>query len=312
MLNLEQAKEKLGELVSAGRLILFVGSGISVDSGLPTWEGFLDKFIEFCKTLSSQYRGYNIQDVFQRELFDDATAQKAKNPVHVATVLKNKFESLPQNVRTNVENDFKRWFFGMFANANFNKKHEVIVETNYPYILTSNYDLLLEDAQKSLGSPYSTLSFHQKELIAEALYLKSPAIIHVHGQCSDVVLDRIILTSEDYVRIIKKGVPGFSFAIQSLFLTYSALFVGYGASDPHLEDLIEEFSYFFDFPKSPNISRNFLVVTKKRAGRILNDYKERMRTELVVIDDFTQYEELLRHLQKCAPRLPELPLDISK
>lgn len=307
MLTLEEAKEVLTPLVQSGRLIIFVGSGISVDSGLPTWDGFLDKYIEFCKQLASQYRGYAIERIIESDLLADAVNEKVKNPVHVATVLKAKLSELPLNIRTNVENDFKRWFFGLFALAQPNPKHELITSTNYPYILTSNYDLLLEDAAKQFGSPYSSLSFFQKELIAEALYLRAPAIIHVHGQCGDVVLDKIILTSEDYVRIIKKGEPGFSFAVQSLFLTHSTLFVGYGASDPHLEDLIEEFAYFFNFPQTENISKNFLVVTRERAGRVLNDYKRRMRTELIVIDDFADYEVLLRHLQHVGPRQFDLP-----
>jgi NAD-dependent SIR2 family protein deacetylase len=302
-----EEREELARLAKQGRLIIFVGSGISVDSKLPTWEGFLDAFIDFCKGLASQYRGYNVQRVFEAELFEDAQMEKIKNPTHVATVLKTKIEELPQNIRTNVENDFRKWFYGLFVNAAANEKHRLITQTNYPYILTSNYDLLLEDAAKELGSPYSSLSFYQKDLIAEALYLRTPAIIHVHGTCADVVLDRIILTSEDYVRIIKKGVPGFSFAIQSLFLNYSTLFVGYGASDPHLEDLIEEFGYFFDFPQSSNISKNYLVVLKKRAGRILNDYKRRMRTELIAIDEFKDYEALLAYLRDAAPRNLDLP-----
>lgn len=311
MYSLAEAKTVLKPLLQQGRLIIFVGSGISKGKGteLPDWEGFLDKFIEFCKGLSVQYRSNVISEVFQRDLFEDAHIHKKKNPVHVATVLKNKLDQLPQNLRTNVENDFKRWFFGLFANAKPNRNHELIVNTNYPYILTSNYDLLLEDAAKSLGSPYASLSFYQKEMIAEAIYQRTPAIIHVHGQCGDVVLDKIVLTSQDYVQIIKKGVPGFSFAIQSLFLTHSTLFVGYGASDPHLEDLIEEFAYYFGFTDSTSISKNYLVVAKKRSGKILNDYKRRMRTELIVIDDdFHEYEELLSYLESVAPRQPETGL----
>lgn len=119
-------------------------------------------------------------------------------------------------------------------------------------------------------------------------------------------MDKIILTSDDYTRIIKKGEPGFSFAIQSLFLNFSTIFVGYGASDPHLEDLIEEFSYYFGFTQSMNMSRNYLVVLRKRAGRILEEYKSRMRTELVVIDDFEHYDEILALLKTASPR----PLDL--
>jgi len=130
---------------------------------LPTWDGFLERYIEFCKGLSHQYRGYAIDKIMEQDLLDDASAERQRNPVRVATVLKSKLMDLPQNIRTNVENDFKRWFFGLFAAAKPNKKHELLTSTEYPYILTSNYDLLLEDAAKAIGSPYSSLSFFQSK-----------------------------------------------------------------------------------------------------------------------------------------------------
>ncbi len=302
MIEIDEAKIILGELVKNKRLILFVGSGISKDSNLPSWEGFLDEFINFCNDLAHNYNSKEISEIFEHDLIENASQEKGKNPVQVATVLKSKLDGLPENVRKSIEIDFKKWFFRLFINAKPNRKHELIVSTEYPFILTSNYDNLLEDAQKKVGFPYHPLSFTDTRRIAESIYLDRPSIIHVHGECSDVLLDKIILTSEDYVRIIKKGYPGFSFAIQSLFLRHSALFVGYGASDPHLEDLIEEFSYFFGFPDTTNLSTNFLVVKREKAGRILNDYKKRMRTELIAIDDFSQYEDLLNYLYNCAPR----------
>lgn len=304
MMTIDKAKKELSKLIKQKRLIIFVGSGISIDSGLPNWTGFLDSFIDFCKGLQRDYNNQEIVKSFQSELFDDAHNEKIKKPAHVATVLKSKIAELPESIRSNIENDFRIWFFNLFATSKPNQKHEWIAGTNFPYVLTSNYDLLLETAAKNIGSPYASLSFHEKERIAEALYTKTPSIIHVHGKYQDVLFDKIIFTAEDYIRIIKKGYPGFSFALQSLFLNYSTLFVGYGASDPHLEDLMEEFSYYFDYTKSVNVSKNYLVVTRNRAGKILEDYKKRMRTELIVIDDFEEYNELLKYLSENHPRNP--------
>lgn len=309
MLNLKDAKDKLGVLVKEKKLILFVGSGISIDrklpikEQLPDWEGFLSEFIKFCKNIPNQYQGDNIENILQQKLFEDAELEKKRTPAKVATVLKNKLKELPTNILTNVDHDYKKWFYELFIMAKPNVRHDYITNTNYPYILTSNYDLLLEDAQKKIGSPFASYSYEQKEKIAEALYLKIPAIIHVHGQYTDVLLDKIILTSEDYINIIKKGRPGFSFSLQALFLMYSTLFVGYGASDPHLEDLVEELAYFFDFKDQNLMSKNYLVVHRDKANQILDNYKRRMRTEIIIINDYSEYDELLLHLQNCSPRL---------
>ena len=303
MLEIDEATTKLCQLAKDGQLIIFVGSGISIGSGLPKWDEFLEKFIEFCKELRATYSKYpEVQSIFSDTLLNDAARQTRSHPTHVATVLKERMAALPSRISTNVEKDFKRWFFKLFSDAEPNAQHHWIASTNYPYILTSNYDILLEDAAKAVGAPYASISFYEKGLIAETLYNQTPAIIHVHGTAYDAVLDKVVFTSEDYIRIIKKGEPGFSFALQSLFLRYSTLFVGYGASDPHLEDLMEEFAYFFDFEDSEHMSKNYLVVLREKAQTILDAYKKRMRTELIVIDDFRQYESLLKKINLASPR----------
>jgi NAD-dependent SIR2 family protein deacetylase len=303
MLEIDEATVTLCELAKKGKLIVFVGSGISFKSGLPLWDKFLEKFIEFCKEQRTTYSKFpEVQNIFSDTLLHDAELQTKDHPTHVATVLKEQMAKLPTEISTNFQNDFRRWFVNLFSKAVPNSQHLSIVSTNYPYILTSNYDTLLEDAAKIVGAPYASISFYEKSLVAQSLYNQTPAIIHVHGNAYDAMLDKIIFTSEDYIRIIKKGEPGFSFAMQSLFLRYSTLFVGYGASDPHLEDLIEEFAYFFDFKNSDNMSKNYLVVHRNKAQSIFDAYEKRMRTELIVIDDFLQYEQLLKNIQAAAPR----------
>ena len=302
MLELNEAKVVLSDLVQKEKLILFAGSGVSVGSGLPTWDGFLVEFIEFCRQIRTDYKRYpEVQEAFTDELLSDAASVTSSYPIHVATVLKEKMETLPSRIATNIESDFRKWFVRLFTGKTPNNVHNLIARTKYPYILTSNYDDLLELAAKDAGAPHATVSFHQKSLVAEFMYNEQPAIIHVHGTALDAMLNRVVLTSEDYIRIIKKGVPGFSFALQSLFLRYSTLFVGYGASDPHLEDLIEEFAYFFDFEESHTMSKNYLVIRRDKAQSIMDAYKKRMRTEIIVIDDFDQYEDLLEELRSSAP-----------
>lgn len=306
ILNVDEAIETLSPILKDNRLIIFVGSGISIDSQLPGWEGFLHEFIKFCEQLIENHgKNDEIQKSFNPNIFNDAKLKIQKDPIQVATVLKDKLTSYPKDSYTFdlLKNEFNVWFSRLFSNKEPNKKHNVIVETNYPYILTSNYDLLLEEAAKNIGSPYNSLSFHKPELIAETIYLKRPSIIHVHGKFTDVILNNIVFTHDDYIKIIKKGMPGFSLAMQSLFLNYSTLFVGYGASDPHLEDLLEEFSYFFNYPQNQQVSRNYLVVKKKIAGEILRNYKKKMRTELIVIESFDEYNKLLEGLKQAHPRI---------
>jgi hypothetical protein len=51
------------------------------------------------------------------------------------------------------------------------------------------------------------------------------------------------------------------------------------------------------------MSKNYLVVLRDKAKSIYDAYKKRMRTELIVIDDFRDYEQLLRLINVASPRL---------
>lgn len=308
MLTLDQGVEVLSDELSSGRLIAFVGSGISVDSGLPTWDGFLDSFIVFCRDVKNEYGKGSadaIEGILPDTLLANAELERSKRPAHVALVLKDALMRAPDNLRSNIQRDFQKWFYRSFDRAEPNEKHHQIVSTNYPYILTSNYDLLLEQAQKPIGAPYSTLSLlSEKERVASAFYLRQPAIIHVHGTYEDALFDKIVFTARDYIEVVKKRYPGSSFLLQSLFLNYSTVFFGYGASDPHLEDLMEELSYYLDFKADANLPKNYLVVRKDKVaqGGVYEKFKSYIRTELIAIETLQDYNTLLWKLKSFAPR----------
>jgi SIR2-like domain len=303
IIPLQEALEPLANLLREGRLIIFVGAGISLASDLPTWDGFLDKFIDFCNDLKNRYpNNTEIVNIFNDLLIQSSRREKSSNQARVATVLKSRFQELSEPLRVNVEKDFQRWFFNLFNSAIPNEAHELIAQTNYPYILTSNYDTLIEEAYKKLGLIPLAASFHESRIIAESIYQRSNLILHIHGSYTDVLSNKIIFTSEDYTQIIKKDYPGFSFAIQSLFLTHSVLFVGYGGKDPHMEDLIEEFSYWFGFHNGQESSQNYLVTKNANVNIIMEKYKERVRTNLVTIDDYPDCDILLRYLKNACPR----------
>jgi SIR2-like domain len=297
IIPLNDALEPLATLLKQGKLIIFVGAGISCQepSKLPTWHGFLESFINFCENLAARNPGNtDIANAFDNELIESARKEITKNPAHVATVLKSRIQDLP----VTIQNQYKSWFISSFSNVDPNECHKLIARTNYPYVLTSNYDTLLEDAYVQSGLQHLAASFDESKIIAENIYERNHLIIHVHG---DLFSDNVIFTSEDYTQIIKKEYPGFSFAIQSLFLTHSVLFVGYGGNDPHMEDLIEEFAYWYGNGNNNN-SKNYLVTRKDNVNIITEQYKERVGTNTVTIDQYSDYGVLLEYLRKACPR----------
>ena len=79
----------------------------------------------------------------------------------------------------------------LFSGREPNDYHETIVNTDYKYILTTNYDTLLDKAamrQKHYDLVRRIYSYKDLQKISEAVYTGEPAIIHVHGIATEVVL----------------------------------------------------------------------------------------------------------------------------
>jgi hypothetical protein len=77
-------------------------------------------------------------------------------------------------------------------------------------------------------------------------------------------------------------------------MTYSILFVGYGGSDPHLEEL----RYFFQWSKSPLLPKYFLFIQKAKAGKLLVTYKEKLSTQIIEVPDYSYTTQFLQEIEK--------------
>ncbi len=310
-LELQDAIPTLKNLLDNGKLNIFVGSGISRDSGIPTWNGLIEQFIDMARKIRFVKRE---DKEAIHEICDKADKRKKEGrfkPIEVATVLKNRLKqsvelTIPQS---QAYKDYHNWIGSTFGGSASNEKHINIVSTDYKYILTSNYDDLLQSAAYDSG--YITLSgnthsFKNQTEIIKLINNEEPGIIHVHGTVNNLEIDELIFAKEDYNKIILKKYEGFSFALRMLFTRYSTLFVGYGASDPHLEEVLEELSEYFPLIDSSfSLPESFLVTLRDKADVILEKYKERVGTNLILIDDFDQYGELLLHLKRHKKRKDE-------
>lgn len=312
--DVKTALSEIAPLIKAKKLIVLAGSGVSVASGLPTWDGLLHSFIEFFatirETLDDKLTAAAKSEI--DELLEDAKHSSAAHPLKVVTVLKNKLKEIQRDQSTNVDNLFKLHFTKLFINAVPNKNHELIVTTDYPYILTTNYDVLFEEAAKNKRLPrlYSrNYSFDEPDKVAAAIFDEKPSVLHLHGNILNIAAtEDFVFTAEDYVRI-KRRHHGFTLAIQSLFMRYSILYVGYGGSDPHLEEFAEELSHALGWPSYPTFPvRNFIVLLESKVSRggrinqVIEKYQKITRTEIVALKDFSETTVLLEELQKLAPR----------
>ena len=305
MLNLDEGIERISFEIKRRKLIVFVGPGISIPppSNLPDWDGFVTEFIQFCKSIGRMLP-HDVKDTFSNLLLD-AESLKAKDPLKVAYVLRDhlKYLDKKRTINVNLQQRFERWFSELFASRIPNNYHELIASTNFPYILTSNYDTLIEKAFENSefysDLPLQSYSFVEADSIAAALFSKDFAIIHTHGVFSNVSFENFVFTSEEYIKMLRRWYPGFTMSMQNLFSNYSTLFIGYGGSDHHL---LEEQAFHMNYNSNIRFHKNFLVSLAGKTDRVMKNYKKKRSTEIITINDYDDYGVLLQRLAERHPR----------
>lgn len=289
----------LKELLSDNKLSVFAGSGISVDSGLPAWDGFIDKYIEICEQLNDSLD----ESLKFTEIIEDAKLRKTGNLIDIITALKEKVKFC-QASGADVgffDDDINKLFYS----ASHNEYHELIVSTLFRYIITTNYDNLLEEAAKKLK--YKDLltrsySYVDSQKLTAAIYSGKTAIIHAHGKIADLKLDQFVLTKQDYLNIMKHN-PGFRLIINTLFITTSVLFVGYGGSDPHFEDIIDDLNLSLSWTQNSTILPKCYIMMKKDKVTPIREYlNDSNRVDIIAFDDYPQMKDFLRELRDAYPR----------
>jgi DNA polymerase elongation subunit (family B) len=112
------------------------------------------------------------------------------------------------------------------------KFHDTLLRLNPDIIVTTNYDKILERASASGYKVHDYASTAIGRLVRSG----QPLIIKIHGSIDDP--DGIILTRADYARLRKQGSDALE-VLQALFLTRTALFIGYSLNDPDIQLVLE-------------------------------------------------------------------------
>ena len=194
-----EAKKIIAEARKDGQLVIFVGAGASISSGMPTWS-------QAIRAIASHLR------IDDREL---------------------NFLRIPQyyfNARGKKE--YTQLMRKIFRYGDFLQKHEIhdrIIEFNTHTIITTNYDSLIEKAAEDNSEVICVVS---KD--ADLPYRKGgKELLKIHG---DFENDNFVLKEDDYLsysrnfRLIENYV-------KSLIGTKVVLFVGYSFNDPDIKQI---------------------------------------------------------------------------
>lgn len=192
---LEQDIRFLAEELEKGKLVVFVGAGVSKNSGLPDWKELIKDYAE--------YRG--IKEFTSKEYL---------------TIPEEVFERYGSLKYYEIAE--KRFSGKYFPNS----IHKILKEMDLTYIITTNYDTLIEDEIKNLqvvskdeDLPYTS---------------SNRMLIKMHG---DFKNKNIVLKKSDYDNY-EKNFPLISTHIKGLFTTNTVLFIGYSYNDTNIQQIM--------------------------------------------------------------------------
>lgn len=199
----------LAREVRGGRVILFVGAGVSADLGLPTWDDFIGRlgielgfepreFLALSPDLRSLAEYYRLE---HRSL--DALCKRMASEWHVDDS-------------------------ALAASS----AHRRIVDLDFRSVYTTNYDDLLERAYGLAGRAFN------KVVTADDIAGSDPAlptIVKFHGDLA--APESVILAETDYIRRLSFTDP-LDLALTADTLGKGVLFVGYSVSDINLRVLL--------------------------------------------------------------------------
>lgn len=184
------------------KLVVFVGAGVSQNSGIPTWNNLIFSMME---ELPSELSKEN--DVLKlAQMYKDSRGHKEYMDKIKNVLLYNK--AVP------------------------NPLHKSIIALNPCHIITTNYDDLVEQELAN--------EFKQYDIIREDKDIpqmeKQHCLVKMHG---DYATDNIVLTEKDYFDY-KNKFPLIRAFVQSLFASKLVLFVGFSFADLNLKMIMNE------------------------------------------------------------------------
>lgn len=189
-----EAKEK-------NQLVVFIGAGVSANSGLPSWSELVGKFAS----------KLGINRVLNSEDY-----------LRIPQYFYNERDQLEYNQL--IENVFS----GQYSP---NELHDQILSLNPKHIITTNYDNLIEQSLEKHYLFYNNV-FEDKDLPYAS---NNRLLIKMHG---DLLKKNFVLKEDDYLNY-SRNFRLIENYIESIFINHTVLFIGYSVQDYDLKLILK-------------------------------------------------------------------------
>ena len=205
--------EKLHQVLERSDTVLFIGSGISTWSGLPSWADAVEELAQFLEAA-----GIN-PDLVRIEAKKGDLIQAA---------------SYGLDRLTKQQMDEFIWSLCRCGTARPEEIHRKIVNLGPRYYVTTNYDDLIEQSLREWheGRPFRTVTNrHLTETAAIAQTHARDYVFKPHGDAGDI--DSIIMSREQYRALLPQGDRHAALeALRILLVSRPVVYLGFGLRDP--------------------------------------------------------------------------------
>ena len=220
MSSVPSIPDELKKAFTNNQCAVFIGAGLSVGAGYPTWDKLLLNLIK-------QGNRKGIIDLKKKNELVGMVKTPSKW-LMVAQELSDTYGKEPFNIE--LANIFDA------ISPTPTTIHKLITEIPFEFVVTTNYDQLIENAYVLKFGQIPKIYTHVNVPdFADALWKREFFILKAHGDLRS--RSTIILTERDY-RTIVYSAPGYRALLAAIFTTKTILFLGVSLGDPELQLLL--------------------------------------------------------------------------
>ena len=232
--------QSLKDRLVEGKVVLFVGAGLSRNANAPDWKMLLKGLVEQCDSegISITYRSE------VEALIDGSPNEMMIAADHIRDAMQ---EKMNEHIET------------CFSRLVPQQAHFLIARLKFRGVVTTNYDGLLEGARTESGNemilPVDTHKLSRLNDYPQWL-------LKIHGTYKEP--NRVVLSSNDYENLPKDATE----TLSRIFQEHTILFIGYGLGDPDILGLLSRIRRVFQ-GMNP---RHYALVESSTMGDILEKY----------------------------------------
>lgn len=267
--------EMLVRQVREKKCVLFVGAGLSAQAQagdgtcLPTWKALLERMIDW----SIEHR----------------IPLRADPSEFTEVIGKGRLLVVAQELQESLGGQLNACLSDVLHSGDTrpSNAHRSLCGTDWVAVLTSNYDALIEGAYavELEGVLPPVFSANGVNHAIDCLRNSKFFVFKVHGDLN--VPGSIVLGNRDYSRLMYLS-PAYRSFLETVFASYTVLFVGFGGNDPDLDAVVDRLSAIYE----RSIGQHFLLISE---GEFTTLERRRLLEDKRL--DCITYEQDARHSQ---------------